>query len=474
MTSDGDVISLIGVKAADGTLLSVNQFQIVDSEGTVTYITLEGGVPTTAVDSSGASVKFEWSGDASIVHITTVSSDGLVRTTMDINLAETSTEKKSFKRRAPLSKPFHQGERDVHQYQSQCTKEKTPRQTSPVTGAAVEVTVSSDGSEKDLVVGAYAYRDYKESTMEYSRIEHYVGVETSSSGVFHIQIPTVPTSTIGKEFGDACNSIHGKVSELCTWYARVKAALKISARSEEVGEILSKIPGGKSLGKKAGKALNAITDPENVICPRLLIPNAVVICSAVFKVFKWYCNNIATPRIPVHEVVDDLGLNPQPELGKVVCDFVTQYMDSTIDSFGDEKVLLKPYVVFPGSHMTAKGQVIKLTPGFTGLLPNRFSIVNDQNTNPQIISLTVFPTHPAPYEHYVVTVGYVRATDDTVTSVYVHGTDSYIDDVSCYGVHAICVLHVPGAEGMVEDIVTVTISNPTTGYATTHTLYIQF
>ena len=455
MMPGGDVISLIGVKAADGTALTADQFQILDSKGTVTHIFLEGGAPSTAVDSIGASVNFEWNSDATGVHITTISSDGLVHTTMDIDLTETSTEKKPkfFNRRAPLGKPSYTREhQNVNKEQNQSKKKKMKRQTSPVADAAVaQVTVHSSEKNLPIVVGAHVYRDYKESTMQYSRRENYIGVETSSPGVFYISIPTVSTSTIGIKVGHVCNSIHKKLSELCTWYGRLKTLLQNS-----------------------DKAFAYITNPEIIVCPQLRNPTFVATCVAVFKAFKWYCNKIAAPIIPTHKTVDDLGLNPLPEHGDVLCKLVTQHLDPAIDLFRDETILLTPYAIFPGNQMTSEGQVIKLTPGFTGLLPNNFAIVNDQNINPQIISLTVLPNDPAPFEHYVVTVGYVRATDDTVVHMSIHGTDSYYDDIHCYGVHAICVLHVPGAESLVEDTATVEISNPATGYVAKHTVYIRF
>lgn len=140
-----------------------------------------------------------------------------------------------------------------------------------------------------------------------------------------------------------------------------------------------------------------------------------------------------------------------------------------------EDIMLAPYAIFPaGYRVTAERQVITLSPGFIGILPNTFTIHNDRNSNPQIVSLKVIPSDPAPFQTYAVSVGYIGANDNSVVTVTVRGTDSFSDVEHCSGDHDACVLLVPGAQEQVEDNVEVAISNTDTGYTAEYSVTVRF
>ena len=435
ITPDGDVVSLLGDKAENGTVLSVDQFQVLDSEGNTTYVFLEDGAPRTSKHSSGAIINFEWSDDVTSVHITAISPDGSFQTTININFTNATTEEENPSKRQ-ASKPTHAKAlpetdkdnpfkpQDPNRYQR-----KVRRQSGSGSAIAI-VTVTSCGEPEDnAIVGATVHRDYNKRTKKYSKEESYRGVKSSSSGVFLIKIPTIPASTIGK---DICGTIVEVLSKVCDWY-------------KALSDILDKLP------RKVPKTFKR---PENLICPLLIAasgPWAVTPCYVTFKVFKLYC-----------------------KYGDTISQLVTKVLDPAIDLFRDESILLTPYAIFPRyNKVSATGQVITLTPGFTGTLPNTFTIMNDQ-TNPQIISIFVSPSDPGPYQSYVVTVIYRCSTTYTRMHMSIVGTDGYSKANYCYGTVNACVLRVPGAADLVVDTVTTTLSNSLTGYVTTRTVDIIF
>lgn len=142
----------------------------------------------------------------------------------------------------------------------------------------------------------------------------------------------------------------------------------------------------------------------------------------------------------------------------MICDAVSGIIDPVIDNFNEQNIFFKPYAIFPdGNTVSAEGQILDLPPG-SSVVSTTFNIVND-NSRVSIVSTTVVPTDPNPFESYAVTVFYECYSINTVVIMTIVGTDGYVDSTSC-GNGPTCVLFVPGAEALVVDTVTISITDP--------------
>lgn len=160
-------------------------------------------------------------------------------------------------------------------------------------------------------------------------------------------------------------------------------------------------------------------------------------------------------------------------LADLICESIS-LADDIIDFLQKDTIFLQPYAIFPaGNIVDADGQILKIEPGASGLLPYSFSI-EDDTREPMVTSLTVIPEDPAPNEDYLVHVTYICSTPSVIVNMHIIGTDGYQNDISCYGIGSYCTLYVPGAEELVLDIVTIRISDPSQGFSFTRQVLVVF
>lgn len=94
------------------------------------------------------------------------------------------------------------------------------------------------------------------------------------------------------------------------------------------------------------------------------------------------------------------------------------------------------------------------------MVSGEFTIENDQN-DVRITGLLVAPFDPAPGEDYVVTASYECYGSNIHVNMSIIGTDHYIGHSICTSGPS-CTLYVPGAEALVQDLVTVTAQDEAT------------
>lgn len=126
-----------------------------------------------------------------------------------------------------------------------------------------------------------------------------------------------------------------------------------------------------------------------------------------------------------------------------------------MDFIQETTIFLQPFSIFPARNkVDAISQAIQIQPEATGLLPYSFTIEDDMSM-PEITLLTVNPVDPAPDESYVVDVTNTCSSPSDSVTVPIIGIDNYTDSTTCSGDVSFCDLHVPEAEALVLDHVTV-------------------
>lgn len=438
-TPDGDQIFVVGDKDSDGIPTKVERFETVDSDGNTTFVKLDNStsVISSAIDSGGMKMDFNWDVDSNYTKVTVsiyipetaqefiVNLDlttNITNSSLDLGFddSDESTQKRSIndnlnndgiQKRSKGSVPNSNAYVDNMKRKSYRSK----RNAQAMNTARVSVNVEScDQPENDAIVYANSLHDGAANV--------YTGQLSSSPGLYYIDIPTAPTSTVGNEIGSVCSAIESALSSTCSWYSDIKLILN---------DLLSKIKHKHSVDK--------------VFCYTLatalrLIPQARLIpihkfCRKILKGVDSICDKV-TP-------VADL-----------ICDAITEYTDDAIDFFRGTEIFLNPFAIFPGgAKHSATGRTISLTPG-TSNVATVFMISDGMSLN--IESLSIFPYDPLPHQDYIARANYRCYTAGAVVTMTIIGTDSYTDTVSCTG-GPTCTLNVPGAAALVVDRVTVTI-----------------
>ena len=91
-TPDGDNIYMIGEKDSNGNPTKVQRFEVVDLDGNSTFTELdENGTITSAVHSSGMTMRFEWDSNYTSVQVTLVLPDLSQQITINIDLTDNTT-----------------------------------------------------------------------------------------------------------------------------------------------------------------------------------------------------------------------------------------------------------------------------------------------------------------------------------------------------------------------------------------------
>ena len=218
-TPDGDNIYMIGEKDSNGNPTKVQRFEVVDLDGNSTFTKLdENGTITSAVDSSGMTMKFEWDSDYTSVHVILVLPDLSQQITINIDLTDNTTnatldlEDELYDKR---SVDDNEMPRERHYSHVNHAKKEARSKRDTTNSARVSINVLSCGQpEPDAIVQADA--SFDDSTTRYT------AVASDTSGLYYIYIPTVASSTIGKNIGEVCSAVEMVLDEACSWYGKVK------------------------------------------------------------------------------------------------------------------------------------------------------------------------------------------------------------------------------------------------------------
>ena len=419
---------MLGDKDGDGIASSVESLILDDGEGDPTFVSLnsENSLPDRVSTSSGASIQFEWSDDLSSVHVTAVSPGGQFQVTVNVNLTE--------------GKETGDVKRDVTKSQFAAkSPKKTKRESDGGGVASVPVRVyQCEQPEANARVYGLALLNYDEDDGEWSGEVHYTAVTSGTDGLYYIKISTGEQSTIGQTVEDVCEQVVTVLGYSCT------VLMAVSKLQEELICIAV---------ASAAELLTAAVPGDFFVVNRA--------CKTGFRAVRFYCDTFGA------------SLPGGPSIADAICESVS-FADNVVDFFETDTIFLQPYAEFPaGNRVDAEGQVLRIAPGTSGVLPVSFTIL-DNEAEPVITSLTVNPPDPNPQQNYIVYVTYICATLTQSTNMSIIGTDGYSDYTVCYGVSYACTLFVPGAEELVVDLVTIEISDISAGFSFIRQVVVVF
>lgn len=373
---------------------------------------------------SGVEIKFKWNDDYSGVHVTAVSPNGAFQVTVNVNLSDI-IDTATVGMQPNLKKHFHD--------------KKDKRQVENTNIAEVPVHVyHCNKPEPNAHVYAKALLNYDEEGPRWTGENTYRAIKTENPGVYHIQIYTGTSSRIGQAIENVCKQVVTVLGYGCTALSAINPAAEV-------------------------RICLAISSAAEVITA--FIPGDFVLvlgaCEAGFRAARLYCDTLGKSEPGAPSVAD------------VLCDSIS-YADEVIDFLKGGSIFLQPSAIFPaGNEVKANGLTLNIEPGLSGVLPNSFTIT-DGTSVPMITLLTVTPEDPKPNESYVVHVAYICSGPSVNVRMHIIGTDDYQDATLCSGNVNSCTLHVPGAEELVYDTVTVTINDPSQDYSFTRQVIVVF
>lgn len=439
-TEDGDQVFVVGEKDSDGIPTKVERFETVDFDGNSTYVKFDSNstVISSAIDSDGTKMDFDWDADSDYTRVTVSIympdidqeifvnldlTDNITNTSLDFGF-DSSTKKRSISggqhvKRSKGSLPSDIYDDDDVEKSHVTAKRRVQQQNT----ARVSVNVESCGMpENDAIV--YADSKYDDASTKYT------GELSSTPGLYYIDIPTAPASTLGADIGSVCSAIESALSSACDWYGKIKKTLNYAL---------------SFIGVKH--------DAEKVFCFSLatalkVIPQARLIpihrfCRKIFKGINTVCKKVGTT----------IG---EERAGELICDAITEYTDNAIDAFRNINILFVPHAIFPGGEKhSASRRTLSLGPG-TSNIATTFTISDGATL--RINSLTIIPSDPVPGQSYRAYLTYQCYTTATLVTMTIVGTDGYTDTRSCTNGPK-CVLYVPGAAALVVDTVTVSITD---------------
>ena len=421
---NGDQLQILGDKDGSGVPLSVDSLVLEDPKGNKTTVTLDkdNSLPSRVLSDSGASIDFEWSEDLSMVHVTAVSPGGNLQVTANVRLTSNTTNSSMERRSVNVAQSRVRGKRQLDEDSI----------------VSVPVTVyQCDEPVNDAMVYGHGLLNYDEDTLGWSGEMDYAGKKAEVDGLYYVEIFTGAQSPIADNVQGVCEHVVSILDSSCS-------LLPLLTASQE-GGICSEIAA-------ASLDLTSAT-PEDFD-----LVNAA--CDAGFRTFTFYCDSFSQTHAGVPAPSD-------------VCESIS-LTDSLINLIDTETIFLKPYAVFAdGSRVDSTGEPLTIPQGLSGRLKQNFTI-RDDNAEPVIIDLIVSPPDPDPHEDYIVNVTYVCPTPSMNVYMDIVGTDLYMDHVNCVGVTYFCSLFVPGAEELVQDLVTVTLSDDVANYSISRNVVVVF
>ena len=444
-TPDGDQIFVVGDKDSDGIPTKVERFETVDSDGNTTFVKLDNStsVISSAIDSSGMKMDFYWDVDANYTRVTVsiyipeTSQEFIVNLDLTANITDSSLDlgfddsDQSTQKRSIHDNPGNDGIRkrsegsapndNAYVDDTKRTIFRSKRNVQVKNTARVSVSVEScDQPENDAIVYANSLHDGAANV--------YTGQLSSSPGLYYIDIPTAPASTVGNDIGSVCSAIESALSSTCDWYSDIKSYLNTALSFIGIKHSADKV------------FCYTLATALKVIPQARLIP-IHKFCRKILKGADSICKKVSTSV--AGERVSDL-----------ICEAITEYTDDVIDFFRDTEIFLEPFAIFPdGAKHSATGRTLSLTTG-TSIVATVFMISDGMSL--AIESLNIVPYDPLPFQAYVAIVNYQCYTTGAAVTMNIIGTDGYSKTVYCTGGPS-CVLNVPGANALVVDRVTVTI-----------------
>ena len=424
-TSEGDTIYMLGNKTSDGLPQSINEFHIENGEET-TYVKLDSdGLLTSAINNDGLQMDLFWNENFTMLHISLVLGNGSEQVSVNIDLDEpvdnnfTDFEEAEVTSTMKRSVPKH----------TQNYIQRIKRQSDGVSQNFANIAVSVESCsqpESDAIVYADVLLDYDQDTGSHGGSVRYSGIKTQLPGTYHILIPTSKASDIGDMAEKICDKIEMILGKVCDIYSKTNDFVRLFSKHEADSVICFLL----------GRGLQTAF-------PALRVVPVYRFCKTAFKGLKSYCKYANK----------DLGNGFTP--ANLVCDALP-LVDNGVDILRQTDILFTPSAIFPqGNRVTVQGRVLSLPPGFSSITDNdMFTVENDQS-DLSITQFIVQPFDPVPDEDYAVTVSYKCYSSNFRVHMSIIGTDSYTDSTSCFSGPS-CVLHVPGAEALVRDLVTVT------------------
>ena len=444
-TADGEQLQALGDKDEDGVASGVESLIFDDGQGNTTFVTLNANnsLMDTVTTPSGTYLQFDWNDNLTEVYVTAVSPDGSIQVTINIDLSGTDTNNRSKRdtdvQSSPSNYPSEISKISQTKSQSKISKSSlTKRQSGSI--AKVPVTVTRcDEPEPNAQVYAKALLNYKDtpSGPQWTGEANYMAVHTTSSGVYYVKIPTQPSSILGEEIEEVCKKIVGIIGQGCTALSAINPAMDL---------------------RICLALATAVAPLSPVVSAKVFL-----VCESGFVAYRLYCNTLGNSPAP-----------GAPSAADLICKSIS-VVDDAIDLSRTTTIHLQPYAIFPaGNRVAALGQSLEIQPGASRVLPYSFNI-EDTNILPVLTLLTVTPADPDPSEDYVVSVSYICGTPSMTVTMHIIGTDTYENSVSCYGNSpSSCDLYVPGAEALVQDSVTIMITEPSKGYSFTRQVIVIF
>ena len=437
-TPEGDLISMLGNKSANGEPQAIDEFLIENEDGSTFVLMNDDGTIESAEGGDGFNIDFVWDENQTTVYTSVVLNNGSQQLSIRVNLSEpvgenfTSFMSDDIDMDIPSKRSLPNGYRQRSSTGHKTTSKTTvKRQSNTQTTAHASVFVSVESCstlESDARVFADVLLDYDQGSGTYEGKAKYWGTKSSNAGEYEVQIPISKASVVGDKIGNICDKINMILGKICSFYSKANKVTQIVS-GHNVDSVFCFL-----LGKGLRLAFPALR----------LLP-IYRFCITIFKPLKAYCDK-ADADLPV------IGESPVDLLCKGL-----PLVDNGIDLLNEKDIFFTPTAIIPpGNHVQGTGQVLSIQPGIT-IVPQRFTIIDDERL--RITAFGVVPVGPLPGKDYVVTVSYNCYSSSTFfVNMSIVGTDGYIDSNICYTGPS-CVLYVPGAAALVRDDVEIYIQS---------------
>ena len=444
-TLDGDLISMLGNKSANGEPQEIEEFFIENpSENpqeedklTSVFMNKDGSVKS-GVDNDGLHIDFLWDENQTTVHTSVVLSNGSQQLSILVNLTEPLGENfTDFDIDSDI--PFKRSLNNDNEYQPSSAGHKTTakRQSNPTSAyASVFVSVESCSEpESNARVFADVLLDYDQGSGTYKQKAKYWGARSSNPGEYEVRIPTSKASMIGEKTKEICDKINTVLGKVCGYYSKANKVTQLWFKHDVDAVLCFKLQ----------IALR-------IVYPALRLLPVYRFCKKVFKPLKVYCNKVDK------DIISGIDNTSPVDL---ICESLP-LVDNGIDLLKEKDVFFTPTAIIPsGNYIQTTGKVLSLQPG-TSTIPQKFSITDQQQL--RIIDFSVIPYDPLPGQNYKVTMTYnCYASPAFYSYLYIVGTDGYRDYKLCF-TGPTCVLYVPGAEALVRDNVMAYVQNSQTSF----------
>ena len=441
-TPEGDLISMLGNKSVNGEPQTIDQFLLENEDELTSVFMNNDGSIESAQGNDGFNIDFIWDENETTIYTSIVINNGSQQLSIRVNLSEpvgenlTSFMPENIDSNITSKRSLNNDEVKnwLNSNTPAASKIKVKRQSNSngeSSHASVFVGVQScNGPESNARVFADVLLGYDQDSGNYEHKAKYWGAKSLNPGEYEIQIPTSKASMVGEKIGNVCDKINMILGKVCEFYSK----------ANEITQLVSRHDADSVFCFFLGKGLH-------LAFPALRLIPVYRFCRNIFKPLKVYCNK-ADADLP--------GTDISPV--DLICDALP-LVDNGIDLLKEKDIFFTPTAIIPpGNHVQGTGQVLSLQPG-VNVIPQRFTIVDNDQGQLRITNFNVIPFDPFPEEDYIVIVTYNCYSSSTFfANMSIVGTDNYTDYNVCY-TGPTCILHVPGAEALVRDDVLIYIQN---------------